>query len=290
MDVGDRSTVKSLRINGHRFAPGDEWLVQGSGDVLVELITTTKNKFNEKLAGAPLLQCEVIGGGSVKAEGFLNEVRKGEFTSGQLLYADSVWDGIPPYCDQITLTPKPQKDYRCVKFEVNGKVIDDLSKEYKHGVDNKDVYVRAIFVKETERPALVVHTKGAIGYVDVIDAATGQPLEEGTILKQGQRLLIQARGSVNEGSRVTKISVNGPAFTANGASNWAKEVTVSAGDAKNDAFRVGATFEKATIQPPTPGKPVLHIVKGKGVEDVKFFIDLCGENGARGEIYEIWHD
>lgn len=289
VDVTDRSTVKSLRINGHRFAPGDEWLVQGSGDVLVELITTTKNKFNEKLAGAPLLQCEVIGGGSVKATAKIKNNVTSEFTSGQLLYADSVWDGIPPYCDQITLTPKPQKDYRCVKFEVNGE--EKGSGGVIYTVGGKDVYVRAIFVKETDRPALVVHTEGATGYVDVIDAATGQRLEEGTILKEGQRLRIQARGSSSEGSRVTEISVNGTPYAANGAVSWAKEVTVSADDSKKDAFRVVATFEKATVQPPTPGtQPVLHIVKGKGVEDVKFFIDFCGENGARGTIYEIWND
>ena len=284
VDVGDRLTVKSLRINGHRFAPGDEWLVQGSGDVLVELITTTKNKFNEKLAGAPLLQCEVIGGGSVEAKARMKNGTWGEFTSGQLLYADSVWDGIPPYCENITLTPKPQNGYRCVKFEVNG---EERPGGGIHQVNGKDVYVRAIFVKKSERPALVVHTKGAIGYVDVIDAATGQPLEEGTILKQGQRLLIQARGSTSEKSRVTAISVNDSTFTANGAANWAKEVTVSEDDAKNDAFRVGATFEKATIQPPTPGtQPVLHIVKGKGVSE-DFIVDVCGPAGALGEAYPI---
>ena len=284
VDVTDRSTVKSLRINGRRFAPGDEWLVQGSGDVLVELITTTKNKFNEKLAGAPLLQCEVIGGGSVEAKARMKNGTWGEFTSGQLLYADSVWDGIPPYCENITLTPKPQNGYRCVKFEVNG---EERPGGGIHQVNGKDVYVRAIFVKKSERPALVVHTKGAIGYVDVIDAATGQPLEEGTILKQGQRLLIQARGSTSEKSRVTAISVNDSTFTANGAANWAKEVTVSEDDAKNDAFRVGATFEKATIQPPTPGtQPVLHIVKGKGVSE-DFIVDVCGPAGALGEAYPI---
>ena len=286
VDVTDRSTVKSLRINGRRFAPGDEWLVQGSGDVLVELITESKNKFNGGLANAPLLQCEVIGGGSVKATATMKNGTLGEFTSGQLLYADSTWGGTPLYCDQITLTPKPQDGYRCVKFEVNGE--EKGSGGGIHQVKGKDVYVRAIFVKEGERTALVVHTEGATGYVDVIDAATGQRLEEGTILKEGQRLRIQARGSSSEGARVTKISVNRTPYMANGAVSWAKEVTVSADDAKNDAFRVGATFEKATIQPPTPGtQPVLHIVRGKGLEDKEFIVDQCGEWGALGDIHPI---
>ena len=285
VDVTGGATVKSLRVNGRRFAPGDEWLVQGSGDVLVELITENKNKFNDSLYQAPLLQCEVIGNGSIEAEGYLKGDLKGWYTSGQLLYANSFPLKVPDYCDQITLTPKPQKGYRCVKFEVNG---EERTGQVTRPVEGKDVYVRAIFVKDGERPALVVHTKGAIGYVDVIDAATGQPLEEGTILKQGQRLLIQARGSTSEKSRVTAISVNDSTFTANGAANWAKEVTVSEDDAKNDAFRVGATFEKSTVQPPTPGtQPVLHIVKGKGVEDVEFFIDQCGPWGARGNVNEI---
>ena len=285
VNVGDPSTVKSLRINGRRFAPGDEWLVQGTGDVLVELITKTKNKFNEKLANAPMLQCEVIGGGSVEATAIMNNGTLGKFTSGQLLYADSVWDGIPPYCENITLTPKQQHGYRCVKFEVNG---EEKMGQVTRTVGGEDVYVRAIFVKETERPALVVNTKGAIGYVDVIDAATGQRLEEGTILKEGQRLRIQARGSVKEGARVTAISVNDSTFTANGAVSWAKEVTVSADDAKKDVFQVGATFGKTTILPPTPGtQPVLHIVKGKGLENVDFIVDVCGPRGGLGDVYPI---
>ena len=284
VDVTDRSTVKSLRINGRRFAPGDEWLVQGGGDVLVELITESKNKFNGGLANAPLLQCEVIGGGSVKATATMKNGTLGEFTSGQLLYADSTWGGTPLYCDQITLTPKPQDGYRCVKFEVNGK---EMIGGGIHQVKGKDVYVRAIFVKETDRPALVVHIEGATGYVDVIDAATGQRLEEGTILKEGQRLRIQARGSASEGARVTEISVNGTPYAANGSVSWAKEVTVSADDSKKDAFQVVATFEKATIQPPTPGtQPVLHIVKGKGVSE-DFIVDVCGPAGALGEAYPI---
>ncbi len=289
VDVTDRAVVASLRINGRRFAPGDEWLVQGSGDVLVELTTKEKNKLYKELYRVPSLQCEVIGSGRIKAEGFQGQKSKGEFTNGQLLYADTVWDKKPLLCDSIKLTPIPDGvGYKCVKFEVNGKKVKANDTTWTV-VEGQDVYVRAIFVKQDAKPALVVHTEGATGYVDVIDVATGQRLEEGTILKEGQRLKIQARGSTSEKSRVTEISVNGRAFTANGASNWAKEVTVNANDAKKDAFQVGATFEKATVQPPTPGtQPVLHIVRGKGVpKDKDFIVDVCGPKGRLGDVYPI---
>ena len=278
VDVTDRAVVASLRINGRRFAPGDEWLVQGSGDVLVELTTKEKNKLYKELYRVPSLQCEVIGSGRIKAEGFQGQKSKGEFTNGQLLYADTVWDKKPLLCDSIKLTPIPDGvGYKCVKFEVNGKKVKANDTTWTV-VEGQDVYVRAIFVKQDAKPALVVHTEGATGYVDVIDVATGQRLEEGTILKEGQRLKIQARGSTSEKSRVTEISVNGRAFTANGAANWAKEIMVSADDAKKDAFQVKAKFVKPKEE--VPG-PKLHIVKGKGV-DKDFIVDQCDMLGNLG--------
>lgn len=190
IDATSRDRVASMRVNRHAFAPGDEYVVPNSGDVYVELIPKEIDNINSWNYKVPMLYWQEVGQGKVIVKD-KNGTRA--YENGDLLLKKA-WKTTAMkkanVSTDITITPVPAKGWKVVTLEVNGKVIDDLSEPYKHSVDNKDVYVRAVFVKETEKPALVVHTEGAMGYVDVIDVATGQRLEEGTILKEGQRLRI----------------------------------------------------------------------------------------------------
>ena len=294
--VTDGAKAKSLRVNRQDFVPGDEFLVPDHGDVLVEFISNEKNKLNIALFDPPILQWSVKGSGRVEVRDAKEKDRV--YKNGEMLFAgDVAASGIvaAQVSEKVSIRLVADAGWNVAGFEVNGKRIEvanpgELQKTNEYFLpvraEMTDVYVKAIFVREDSKPALVVHAEGK-GYLTVMDMHTGRMVEEGETLKVGQQLRVRAKGSKGAETAVERIEINGKEQKIGAASgrklaDVSVDYEVQKEDAARSEFVVGAEF--SVLQAPAP---VVHIERGEGVE-ASIIVDVCGDGqGNPGKVYPI---
>lgn len=300
VDATYRDSVASLRANGVRMAPGDEWIVPDTSDVVVELVAKSRDKLLGNRHRIRFFY-DVVGKGS------LNVVEKRDmsrhFGNGEVLYMGDVKDSIEekdalhPGQYNFYVVGKPADGYRYAYLEANYDYCDTIisgDEPYytwntdflglaRSNFENNytitanqlpfDLRFRAVFAKGAGAPVLVMHTFGQVGYIEVVDVVSGQRLEEGAVLRKGQRLSIQVRGSKSAATKVTKVfaaSVNGQnlfnkvkyttdstlfkaAEDSDGLPFWVGEYEVGAD--VDSMLVVGAVFGRKKEQP----KGLVHI-------------------------------
>lgn len=239
VDATYRDSVASLRANGVRMAPGDEWVVPDTSDVVVELVAKSRDKLLGNRHRVRFFY-DVVGKGSLDVVESIDVSRR--FGNGEVLYTKDVKDSTEEkdalHWGQYNfyVVGKPAEGYRYVYFEANYDYYDtSISGDNPYYIWNTDylglmrvnmgsnyavtanrlpfdLRFRAVFAKDAGSPVLVMHTFGQVGYVEVVDVVSGRRLEEGAVLRKGQRLSIQVRGSKSAATKVTKVfaaSVNG---------------------------------------------------------------------------------
>ena len=95
----DPTLISWLRVNGVPIASGDEWLVQGNDDVLVELMSSQKSKIWGNPARS-MLQYEIEGEGRIDVT---NAGGTRHFASGELLYEEDA----PAHSDERICKKSP---------------------------------------------------------------------------------------------------------------------------------------------------------------------------------------
>ncbi len=295
VDATYRDSVASLRANGVRMAPGDEWIVPDTSDVVVELVAKSRDKLLGNRHRVRFFY-DVVGKGSLDVVESGGTSRR--FGNGEVLYTKDVKDSteekdaLLPQTYNLYVVGKPAEGYRYAYLEANydyyNMAISGDEPYYKWNTDflglsrsilennytitaNRlpfDLRFRAVFAKDAGSPVLVMHTFGQVGYIEVVDVVSGRRLEEGAVLRKGQRLSIQVRGSKSAATKVTKVfvaSVNGQnlfnevKYTTNitlfkaaedsdGLPFWVGEYEVKEGD--DSMLVVGAMFgrEKKKVE------------------------------------------
>ena len=301
VDATYRDSVASLRANGVRMAPGDEWIVPDTSDVVVELVAKSRDKLLGNRHRVRFFY-DVVGKGSLDVVESGGTSRR--FGNGEVLYTKDVKDSTEEKAAlhwrqyNFYVAGKPAKGYRYAYLEANYDYYDTIingdNPYYKWNDTTQlgllrsifdtnytitanrlpfDFRFRAVFAKDAGSPVLVMHTFGQIGYIEVVDVVSGRRLEEGAVLRKGQRLSIQVRGSKSAATKVTKVfvaSVNGQnlfnevKYTTNitlfkaakdseGLPFWVGEYKVQ--DNVDSMLVVGAMFGREKKQP----KGLVHV-------------------------------
>lgn len=240
VDATYRDSVASLRANGVRMAPGDEWIVPDTSDVVVELVAKSRDKLLGNRHRVRFFY-DVVGKGSLDVVESGGTSRR--FGNGEVLYTRDVKDSTEEKAAlhgrqyNFYVAGKPAKGYRYAyleaNYDYNDTIISGDNPYYKWNDTTQlgllrsifdtnytitanrlpfDFRFRAVFAKGVGSPVLVMRTVGQVGYIEVVDVVSGRRLEEGAVLRKGQRLSIQVRGSKSAATKVTKVfvaSVNG---------------------------------------------------------------------------------
>lgn len=242
VDATYRDSVASLRANGVRMVPGDEWIVPDTSDVVVELVAKSRDKLLGNRHRVRFFY-DVVGKGSLDVVESIDMSRR--FGNGEVLYMRDVKDSTEEknalhwgqYNFYVVGKPAKAKGYRYAYLEANYDYYDTIisgdNPYYKWNDTTQlgllrsifdtnytitanrlpfDFRFRAVFAKGVGSPVLVMRTVGQVGYIEVVDVVSGRRLEEGAVLRKGQRLSIQVRGSKSAATKVTKVfvaSVNG---------------------------------------------------------------------------------
>lgn len=235
VDATYRDSVASLRANGVRMAPGDEWIVPDTSDVVVELVAKSRDKLLGNHHRVRFFY-DVVGKGSLDVVESSGTSRR--FGNGEVLYTRDVKDSteekeaLHGRQYNFYVAGKPAKGYRYAYLEANYDYYDTIiggdEPYYKWNDTTRlgllrsifetnytitanrlpfDLRFRAVFAKDAGSPMLVMRTLGQAGYIEVVDVVSGRRLEEGAALRKGQRLSIQVRGSKSAATKVTKVFV-----------------------------------------------------------------------------------
>lgn len=301
VDATYRDSVASLRANGVRMAPGDEWIVPDTSDVVVELVAKSRDKLLGNRHRVRFFY-DVVGKGSLDVVESGGTSRR--FGNGEVLYTKDVKDSTEEKAAlhwrqyNFYVAGKPAKGYRYAYLEANYDYYDTIingdNPYYKWNDTTQlgllrsifdtnytitanrlpfDFRFRAVFTKDAGSPVLVMRTLGQVGYVEVVDVVSGRRLEEGAVLRKGQRLSIQVHGSKSAATKVTKVFVasvnsqnlfNKVKYTTNvtlfkaaedsdGLPFWVGEYKVE--DNVDSMLVVGAMFGREKKQP----KGLVHI-------------------------------
>lgn len=301
VDATYRDSVASLRANGVRMAPGDEWIVPDTSDVVVELVAKSRDKLLGNRHRVRFFY-DVVGKGSLDVVESVDTSRR--FGNGEVLYTKDVKDSTEEkdalHWEQYNfyVVGKPAKGYRYAyleaNYDYNDTIISGDNPYYKWNDSTQlgllrsiwdtnytitanrlpfDLRFRAVFAKDAGSPMLVMRTLGQVGYIEVVDVVSGRRLEEGAVLRKGQRLSIQVRGSKSAATKVTKVFVasvnsqnlfNEVKYTTNitlfkaaedsdGLPFWVGEYKVQ--DNVDSMLVVGAMFGRKKKQP----KGLVHI-------------------------------
>lgn len=233
VDATYRDSVASLRANGVRMAPGDEWIVPDTSDVVVELVAKSRDKLLGNRHRVRFFY-DVVGKGSLDVVESGGTSRR--FGNGEVLYTRDVKDSTEEKAAlhgrqyNFYVAGKPAKGYRYAyleaNYDYNDTIVSGDNPYYKWNDTTQlgllrsifdtnytitanrlpfDFRFRAVFAKDAGSPVLVMHTFGQIGYIEVVDVVSGRRLEEGAVLRKGQRLSIQVRGSKSAATKVTKV-------------------------------------------------------------------------------------
>lgn len=233
VDATYRDSVASLRANGVRMAPGDEWIVPDTSDVVVELVAKSRDKLLGNRHRVRFFY-DVVGKGSLDVVESGGTSRR--FGNGEVLYTRDVKDSTEEKAAlhgrqyNFYVAGKPAKGYRYAyleaNYDYNDTIVSGDNPYYKWNDTTQlgllrsifdtnytitanrlpfDFRFRAVFAKDVGSPVLVMHTFGQIGYIEVVDVVSGRRLEEGAVLRKGQRLSIQVHGSKSAATKVTKV-------------------------------------------------------------------------------------
>lgn len=301
VDATYRDSVASLRANGVRMAPGDEWIVPDTSDVVVELVAKSRDKLLGNRHRVRFFY-DVVGKGSLDVVESGGTSRR--FGNGEVLYTRDVKDSTEEKAAlhgrqyNFYVAGKPAKGYRYAyleaNYDYNDTIVSGDNPYYKWNDTTQlgllrsifdanytitanrlpfDFRFRAVFAKGAGSPVLVMRTLGQAGYIEVVDVVSGRRLEEGAVLRKGQRLSIQVRGSKSAATKVTKVFVasvnsqnlfNKVKYTTNvtlfkaaedseGLPFWVGEYKVQ--DNVDSMLVVGAMFGREKKQP----KGLVHI-------------------------------
>lgn len=301
VDATYRDSVASLRANGVRMAPGDEWIVPDTSDVVVELVAKSRDKLLGNRHRIRFFY-DVVGKGSLDVVESGGTSRR--FGNGEVLYTKDVKDSTEEKAAlhgrqyNFYVAGKPAEGYRYAyleaNYDYNDTIISGDNPYYKWNDSTQlgllrsiwdtnytitanrlpfDLRFRAVFAKDAGSPMLVMRTLGQVGYIEVVDVVSGRRLEEGAVLRKGQRLSIQVRGSKSAATKVTKVFVasvnsqnlfNEVKYTTNitlfkaakdseGLPFWVGEYKVQ--DNVDSMLVVGAMFGRKKKQP----KGLVHI-------------------------------
>ncbi len=301
VDATYRDSVASLRANGVRMAPGDEWIVPDTSDVVVELVAKSRDKLLGNRHRVRFFY-DVVGKGSLDVVESGGTSRR--FGNGEVLYTRDVKDSTEEKAAlhgrqyNFYVAGKPAKGYRYAyleaNYDYNDTIVSGDNPYYKWNDTTQlgllrsifdtnytitanrlpfDFRFRAVFAKDAGSPMLVMRTLGQVGYIEVVDVVSGRRLEEGAVLRKGQRLSIQVRGSKSAATKVTKVFVasvnsqnlfNEVKYTTNitlfkaakdseGLPFWVGEYEVQ--DNVDSMLVVGAMFGRKKEQP----KGLVHI-------------------------------
>ena len=235
VDATYRDSVASLRANGVRMAPGDEWIVPDTSDVVVELVAKSRDKLLGNRHRVRFFY-DVVGKGSLDVVESGGTSRR--FGNGEVLYTRDVKDSTEEKAAlhgrqyNFYVAGKPAKGYRYAyleaNYDYNDTIVSGDNPYYKWNDTTQlgllrsifdanytitanrlpfDFRFRAVFAKGAGSPVLVMRTLGQAGYIEVVDVVSGRRLEEGAVLRKGQRLSIQVRGSKSAATKVTKVFV-----------------------------------------------------------------------------------
>lgn len=235
VDATYRDSVASLRANGVRMAPGDEWIVPDTSDVVVELVAKSRDKLLGNRHRIRFFY-DVVGKGSLDV--VEERVTSRNFGNGEVLYMGDVKDSteekeaLHPGQYNFYVVGKPADGYRYAyleaNYDYNDTIVSGDNPYYKWNDTTQlgllrsifdanytitanrlpfDFRFRAVFAKGAGSPVLVMRTLGQAGYIEVVDVVSGRRLEEGAVLRKGQRLSIQVRGSKSAATKVTKVFV-----------------------------------------------------------------------------------
>lgn len=233
VDATYRDSVASLRANGVRMAPGDEWIVPDTSDVVVELVAKSRDKLLGNRHRVRFFY-DVVGKGSLDVVESIDMSRR--FGNGEVLYTRNVKDSTEEKAAlhgrqySFYVAGKPAKGYRYAyleaNYDYNDTIVSGDNPYYKWNDTTQlgllrsifdtnytitanrlpfDFRFRAVFAKGVGSPVLVMRTVGQVGYIEVVDVVSGRRLEEGAVLRKGQRLSIQVRGSKSAATKVTKV-------------------------------------------------------------------------------------